>query len=143
MINDFPDVNLFEKRKADILDVAESLNTISFQVAELLRIKEELEKRLSAMLEHSDDCQKTYTEGKFKITITTGYNYTLDKEEYEVIKERIPVQFDAVRKRIAYDIDKRLLTQARTYADVNTLALIDSIITANPKKLNVKITSGC
>ena len=69
-------------REDYIKDTAKTLQQINYQVAELLRIKEELEQRLAATLEHGEEGQTTYVEGRYKIVVKTGFNYTLDKDEY-------------------------------------------------------------
>ena len=52
-----------------ILETASVLDRIAYEMAELARIKEELERRMMALLEHGDEGQKTYVEGKYKILV--------------------------------------------------------------------------
>jgi translation elongation factor EF-Ts len=125
-----------------ITETASTLNLVSFQIAELLRIKEELEARLSALLEHGDEGSKTYIHNEFKITVSTGYNYSLNKEEYEILASRLPACFDPVRKRVAYDLDKSIIRDAEKYASQDELALLAEFIEKKPKKLHVKIMAG-
>lgn len=125
-----------------IEDIAKSLNLCNYQIAELTRIKEELEKRLAAALEHGDEGQKTYVCGKYKLQLTTGWNYTLDKEEYGLMKGHIPKELDPVKERVAYDIDKKVIRENWKYASADDLVLLNKIISTNPKKLSVKIMAG-
>ncbi len=152
------DVNGFDKFelprcKEDVItDYVKALNKTNMQVAKLTRIKEELEKRISALFEHGDDSSRTYLTGKYKVTVTTGYNYSLNKEEYEVLSSLVPECFNPVNKRIAYDLNKKVLKQLTTYADddIRTLVFGKSVdgnidggfIKCSPKKLNVKISAG-
>ena len=129
-------------REDEIKENLQVLNMISYKMADLARIKEELEARVCALIEHGDDGSKTYTEGKFKVTITTGYNYTLNKEEYEVLGARLQEQFNPVRKRVAYDLDKNIIKDAEKYASASELALLAQLIQKKPKKLHIKICAG-
>lgn len=126
----------------ELNELLTTLNNINFQVAELLRIKEELESRVSILLEHGEDGSKTYTEGKWKVTVTTGWNYSLDKEEYEILGSRIPKCFDLVQQRIAFDLNKKAIKDAEKYASSEELELISRIISKKPKKLHVKVAAG-
>jgi|ERR1017187_775622 hypothetical protein len=133
-------------------DYLTALNKTNFQIAELCRIKEELEKRVSALFEHSDDLSRTYLAGKYKVTITTGYNYSLNKDEYEILSSLVPECFNPVNKRIAYDLNKKVLKQVSMYGDEKTKALVfgklvdgnidGGFIKSSPKKINVKIVAG-
>jgi hypothetical protein len=125
-----------------IIDVANTLNNVNFQIAELLRIKEELDARLNALLEHGDDGSKTYVVSKFKVTITSGYNYTLNKDEYELMGNRFPSCFNPVKKRVSYDLDKSIIKDCEKYGSAADLEIMSSVISKKPKKLHIKITAG-
>lgn len=129
-------------REDAIKDTAQTLETISYQVAELLRIKEELEARLAAMLEHGEDGQKSYYEGKFKIVVRSGYNYSLDKEKYEMLGRHLNSSVDPIQKVVKYEINKKVLREAYDHASDKELQILDEIITKKPAKLSVTITSG-
>lgn len=125
-----------------IKDAVTTLNLINYQMAELARIKEELESRLNILFEHGEEGQKTYTYDKWKITIKSGYNYSLNKDEYESIGARLPKQFNPVTERIAYDINKNIVRDAEKYASKDNLELLCQFISKKPSKLNIKITAG-
>ncbi len=126
-----------------IKDNVITLNLINHQLAELNKIKQEIESRLCALFEHNDEGSKTYIANKFKVTVTTGFNYSLDKDEYEVLANRVPVCFNPVRKRIAYDLDKQIIRDAEKYASADELDLLSQFIEKKPKKIHVKISVGC
>ncbi len=134
--------NIEVSHQDSIKDCVNTLNLINYQLAELMRIKEELEARLNALFEHGDEGQKTYVCDKFKVTIKSGYNYSLNKEEYESIGSRLPAQFNPVKQRIAYDLDKKIIRDAEKYASQEDMQVLSSIITKKPAKLNVKIAAG-
>lgn len=139
-INDFPEVPTELIKEEVAKETANTLNLVNYQIAELLRIKEELEKRLNAVLEHGDDGSKTYVVDKFKVTVTTGYNYTLNKDEYEVVGNQLQACFNPVRTRTAYDLDKKVIKDAEKYASKEELQLLSQIISKKAKKLHVKVS---
>lgn len=140
-MNDFPEADMVT-RSERIEETALTLHTISLQVAELTRIKEELEKRLNALLEHGDDCQKTYTYGRWKVTVKTGFNYSLNIDEYETLGHFLPKGFDPVRKVIKYDLNKNILKACDNYGSEDEKALMRKFVTAKPSKLNVTVKPG-
>jgi hypothetical protein len=129
-------------REQDIKESAQTLDMVNYEIAELSRIKEELEARLAALVEHGDDGQKTYTYGKYKITVSTGYIYGLDKEEYEANKNHIPDCFNPVKTKVVYEIDKRILKDIEKYGDEANIEQIYSFVSKKPKKLHVKVSAG-
>ena len=136
-------MNTIETNQQDIIiDTANTLNNVNFQIAELLRIKEELDARLNALLEHGDDGSKTYVVSKFKVTVTSGYNYTLNKDEYELMGNRFPSCFNPVKKRVSYDLDKSVIKDCEKYGSAADLEIMSSVISKKPKKLHIKITAG-
>lgn len=139
-VDEFPEV--LDAKQQQIIDTAATLERISYELAELLRIKEELDKRLSALLEQKEDGQKTYIEGKFKIVIKTGYNYSLDKEKYEMLSRHLNSSIDPVTRVTKYEINKKVLRESYLHASAKELEILDEIITKKPAKLSVTITAG-
>jgi len=129
-------------REDYIQDTAKTLNQINYQLAELTRMKEELEQRLSATLEHGEDGQKTYIEGRWKITVRTGFNYTLDKEKYEMLGRHLNSSIDPITRVTKYEINKKTLRDSYVHASEKELEIINEIISKKPAKLNITITSG-
>ena len=129
-------------KEDQLKDNVVTLNLINYQIAELCRIKEELESRVSALLEHCDDGSQTYVIDKYKVTVTTKYNYTLDKEEYEVMGDRIPARFNPVEKKTTYHLNKQIIRDAERYCSAEELELFNSMISKKPAKLHVSIKAG-
>ena len=129
-------------RNDELQDLISTLNSINYQVAELLRIKEELEPRVAKLLEHGDDGSKTYTAGRYKVTCKSGWIYSLNKEEYEINGARMPACFKVVKQRIAYDVDKNAIKDIEKYGNADDLNLLASFVSKKPSKLNIKITAG-
>lgn len=129
-------------RNEELKDILTTLTSVSYQIAELSRIKEELEKRVNALLEHSDDGSKTYVVGKFKVTVSSGYNYTLNKEEYEILASRLSPCFNPVKMKQSYELDKKIIRDCEAYGSKDDVLLLSEIISKKPKKLAVRISAG-
>lgn len=129
-------------KEDELKDNVSTLNLINYQIAELCRIKEELEARVSALLEHCDDGSQTYTIDKYKVTVTTKYNYSLDKDEYECMGGRLPARFNPVEKKTTYHLNKQIIRDAERYCSEEELELFNSMISKKPAKLHLKITAG-
>ncbi len=126
-----------------IKDSAITLNLVNYQIAELVRIKEELEARLSALLEHGpSDGQRTYTAEKYSITVKTGYNYSIDKEEYLIAKSHIQPCFNPVKEVTKLELDKSILRDVEKFGSKEDIKLTYSFITAKSAKLHIKIGSA-
>lgn len=138
-MNDFPEVDNKQER---IKELAMTLDGISYQVAELLRIKESLEAKLCTMWDHGDDGSKTYTVDRYKVTVKTGWIYTLNKEEFAVIGERLPKCFNPVKQRISFDLDKSIIRECEKYGSVDDLNLLSQLISKKPSKLSIKVSAA-
>ena len=144
--DDFPEVD----KAALIADYVKEIQRAVDYMADCKRIKEELEARIAALLEHTNDGQKTYYEAGYKLEIKASVNYSLDKEEYEALKEFIPVEFDPVRKSkkevITYNLDKSVIRNIHTYAEENLKKMLfekgdkkKALIEEKPRSLTINI----
>lgn len=129
-------------RDDELQDLISTLNSINFQIAELQRVKESLEPRVSGLLQHGDEGSKTYVCGKHKVTVKSGWIYTLNKDEYITMGARLPACFNPVTTRMSYDLNKSVIRDAEKYASSEELQLLATMISKKPAKLNVKITAG-
>lgn len=125
-----------------MIEYTKTLNMINFEIAELARIKEELEARLCALLQHGDDGSKSYIINKFKVTLKTGYNYTLNKEEYMIMGSRLPQCFNPVKQVMKYELDKSVIRDAEKYASPEELNLLAQVISKKPAKLHIAIKAA-
>ena len=137
--DEFPGISTAED---EINDNVSTLNTINYQIAELYRIKEELEKRVAALLQHGDDYSKTYLCNKFKVTVKTSYIYSLDKDEYEIMGSRLPSRFNPVTKKTSYHLDKQIIRDAERFCSEEELLLFTTMFSKKPAKLSVSIKAG-
>lgn len=125
-----------------MLDKVKILNLINYKIAELLQDKEQLESQLLAESGHGEEGSKTYQVGSFKMTVSTGFIYSLNKEEYEVMKSRIPKEFDPVKTKTSYEVNAKIMKDAEKYASADDLLLLSDIISKKSKKPHFKITAG-
>ncbi len=139
-MNDFPEIA--DNKQERIKELAMTLDGIGYQVAELLRIKESLEAKLCGLLEHGDDGSKSYTVDRYKVTVKTGWIYTLNKEEFAVIGERLPKCFNPVKQRVSYDLDKSIIRECEKYGSVDDLNLLAQLISKKPSKLSIKVSAA-
>jgi hypothetical protein len=146
MIDEFPEVDKYSA----IEDVIKDIERAKFYIADCTKVKNELEAHLAALLEHKEDGQKTYYEAGFEICIKASVNYSLDKEEYEIIKNRIPPEFDPIRKSkkevITYNLDKKVIKNIMTYGDDELKKLVFDahdgkrpLIEEKPRSLSISI----
>lgn len=122
-----------------VIDYAKTLELVNYEIAELSSIKEQIEKQLFSLINHPEDASKSYVFGKYKVTLSTGYNYSLNKDEYLIVGATIPKCFNPVKQKTAYELDKHVIREAERYASSEELALLAKIISKKPKKLHVKI----
>ena len=145
MIDEFPEVDKMDA----IGEVIKEIERAKFYIADCTKVKNELEAHLAALLEHGEG-QKTYYEAGFEICVKSLSNYSLDKEEYEILKTRIPVEFDPVRKSkkevITYNLDKKIIKNIMTYGDDELKKLVFDahdgkrpLIEEKPRTLSISI----
>lgn len=122
-----------------IKEIAGVLLQIDYQIADLTRVKEELENKLVNAIGHKEEGQKMYVYGKYKITVKTGVNYTLDKEEYEVLGGRLPIEINPVTLVTKYELNKKIIRDGYLYGCVDDIKILDTILKKKPSKLSVVI----
>jgi len=133
------DIDAEQVRQDCIVDKVKALELIGFQVAELLRIKEALEKQVCELIGHDKEGQQTYLFERYKVTCKTGVNYSLNKEEFEVVGKRLPACFNPVSVVQKYELNKKIIREAYLYGSAQDKKILDSIIVAKPAKLSVVI----
>jgi hypothetical protein len=127
-------------------DYMESLQTVNLQIAELRVLKEEIEKKIiegtgqaifdgNQVVAIDKNGSTTHKDGKYKATIRTEYLYSINKKEYESIKQKLTI--DPVDIINTYKVNKKKLLQAqRIEADKN---LISAFLSIGFSKPNVKV----
>jgi hypothetical protein len=97
---------------------------------------------MCALLEHSDEGQKTYIEGPFKVTVKTGWNYTLDKEKYEMLGRQLSSANDPVNKIVKFELNKKVIRDAYQSGNEHDINILNEILSKKPSKLSVTIGAG-
>jgi hypothetical protein len=131
---------MFQEDKEDYInDKVKALDFVNYQISELVDIKQKLEEEIIEGLSHAHEGSKSYVVGKYKVTIKTDFIYSLDKEEYSVLKGHVPAEFNPVKESVSYTIDKRIIKKAEDYASKDELMLLSKLISKKPAKPNVKV----
>ena len=122
-----------------IVDFIKTLEQVNYQIAELKRMKEEIESIIIKTLDHNLEGSKTYEVEKYAVTVKTEMIYTLDKENYLLLRDTLNPKFDPVVERVRYDVNKKVMRDAQEYASQDDLLLLAECISKKPAKPNVKI----
>jgi hypothetical protein len=120
-------------------DNVKALDFVNFQIAELIDIKQQLELKIIEGLHHDHEGSKTYEVGMHKVTVKTDFIYSLNKEEYQIYKYKIPTEFNPVKESVKYEVDKRIMKKCDDYASQDDMMILSNFITKKPAKANVKI----
>lgn len=123
-------------------EIIAELKELALEIAKLKKRKDELETNLAKLVGHGETGKKTYSFDDCKAEITSGWNYTVNKEEYEAKLSLISPEFDPIRKNIKYDISSAIIKKIEKYACHQQMMLISSIFSKSPKKIHVKIING-
>ena len=143
---DFPvDMNV------KINEYLRELDRINYQVAELLRIKGELEKLVleqTRRVEYDENGKITnimkegrhqHIIGKYKVKIKTDMICKVNKAEYEIIKNSLRDEFNPVRTSISYRVDNKVLNNVRLYGSIIDNETLDKFLSFDFAKPNVSL----
>ena len=143
---DFPvDMNV------KINEYLRELDRINYQVAELLRIKGELEKLVleqTRRVEYDENGKITnimkegrhqHIIGKYKVKIKTDMICKVNKAEYEIIKNSLRDEFNPVRTSISYRVDNKALNNVRLYGSIIDNEALDKFLSFDFAKPNVSL----
>ena len=122
-----------------IKDRACALAQVDYEIADLKRRQEILSEELREALNHIIVGTQSYTYGVYKITVKTGINYSINKEEYDVLSPRLPSMFNPVQVVSEYKLDKKKLLEARIYGSFEDIEILERIVVEKPAKLSVTI----
>lgn len=130
--------------KSDVAERVMMLSMINKQIAELNRIKLDVEARIVELVQHPNQGQKTYQVDTYKVQIRSGFNYTVNKKVYLDLREseQIPPDLNPVNAIVKYEVDKKMLHEIESRNDFCDLSLIKRFIVMTPKKTNISIQVG-
>ena len=146
---DFPETSDEDIRKNKIRESARALEYIKHSIAQWLVRKEEEENKLQELLEHDKayEGRKSYQCEEYVIRITTGWNWSVNEKEFNKIKNIIPPEFNPVREKIKYDINKPLANKLeidplfKAYFSYIEDGKSKSILSKKEMKMNVIVES--
>lgn len=116
---------------------ADRLKALEHRIAKLKLMKEALEQELIADIDHHYDGQKTYEVLDKSITIKTTYNYRVDKEKFEELKDRIPE--DVIRIETKYFPVKKHIKEIEEHGGKRLNLLLSEFLTKTEAKPSVKV----
>ena len=125
-----------------VKDLIDHIQQCNDDISSLSLAKQHSEHKLKDMLCHTKHGSHTHEFLDYKITITTGSNFTLDKNafyEYLTGHEKIDSKFDIVKQITKYDINPKAIKNLDMFGTNRDIALKDTFIKQNEKKLHVKI----
>ena len=117
----------------------DTLNQINEQIAELKHIKEQIEIRLSQAFGHPEEGRRTYVEGKYAICITSGWNYKLNKKEYELMKGQLNPEFNPVKEKISYYVSAPEYRKVEEFGSKKDIEWLSKLMPKEPAKIRVQI----
>jgi hypothetical protein len=128
-----------------------NLDRINYQVAELLRIKAEIEKLVIAetgrgefddagnLIRISREGRHQHLIGKYKVKIKTDLLYKVNKSEYEIVKSSLRDEFNPVKTSVSYRVDRKTLASIDLYGSAEDKKAIDKFISFDFAKPNVTL----
>ncbi len=137
-VDEFPEVDDSNVIKDTIM----FLEQLNYQIAELQRIKEAKEVKLRDLLEHNKEGAETYVCGRFKVTVTSGFNYSLDKRKYEEFSDLINPKFNPVQEVVKLELNKKIIRDCEQYGNADDLELLSMYVSKKEKKLHVSVKAA-
>ncbi len=120
-------------------ELIEGIKEANRKIELLSQSKAQLEAALAQELHHDIDGSKTYHTDGYKVTLTTGYNYQLDKTKYQELVNQLPDELNPVTEKISYEISPSAIKNIEKYGDPQMALLVGSFISKKPKKLYIRV----
>lgn len=116
---------------------ANRLKALEHRIAKLKLMKEALEQELITDIDHHHDGQITYEVLDNRITIKTTFNYRVDKEKFEELKDRIPEE--VIRVETKYTPVKKYIKEIEEHGGKRLNLLLSEFLTKTEAKPSVKV----
>lgn len=111
-----------------------NLELVTYQIAELARVKEELSHKIAIMFGHEQEGNKTYIFDAYAVEVKTPYSYSVDKINYEKLKEHLPQDKNPVRESVKYDLNKEKYRELMRSGDADVaMTLMEFVAVTKPK----------
>lgn len=122
-----------------MLEYIQELEALNRALAQLQVRKEELTHAIIESLGHEHEGQRSYECDIYKVEVRTPMIYSLNKVMYESGGVYLPDNFDPVRKKTAYEIDKRALSHAMQSSPESVRDALNMLIEKKPGKPSIQI----
>lgn len=130
-----------------------NLEMINYQLGDLKRIKEALEKKIltniglvkyegSKITSVAHDGAQTLIIDRYKLVIKTNKLYKIDKKDYESLVSNIPNSLNPVRKSFKYVIDRGKMEEIEQSGSKEEKELVASFVGFDYSKPSIIITSN-
>lgn len=138
---DFPEITEEDINSNKLRSQVRHLKFLKETIAQYLVEKEKLEEDIKKLVGHDSNHQGrvSYEVDEFNVRITTGWNWSFDKEEYELMEKHILECFNPVRVKTSYTLDDKVCRYIELYASKEEKEFLDKIFWKKPSKLNVVI----
>ena len=120
-----------------LISMLNELEKVEKLLAKYKRKKEILDESIIKAVGHDHNGQKSYEFLDKKVTIKTTFNYRIDKDVYEDIKNEVPG--DWVRVENKYTPIKKVLEEVELYGSSDDKLLMSEFITKTEAKPSVKV----
>ena len=120
-----------------LISMLNELEKVEKLLAKYKRKKEILDESIIKAVGHDHNGQKSYEFLDKKVTIKTTFNYRIDKDVYEDIKNEVPG--DWVRVENKYTPIKKVLEGVELYGSSDDKLLMSEFITKTEAKPSVKV----
>lgn len=125
----------------EIENLIELIDYYKFKIDEYEKMIKSCESKLQECFSHYTDGSKTYKYNNYKITLTTGFNYILDKDVYNRLNRNdlITLNYPIVKETMKYDLNKKAIRDCEEKGTEEEKKILRSFIHKSPKKLHVLI----
>ncbi len=113
------------------------LEKVNKQIAKLLLRKEELTDVVIGAFGHEHEGQKTYEYAEWRVEVKTPFVYSLNKKLYESGNVKLPDEFNPIKERKSYSVDKKLCDFYMDKAPKKVRDALVDLIDKKPGKANV------
>lgn len=127
-----------EELKA-IAKKASRLQSYESRIAKLKLEKEQLEQEIIDAIGHIYDGQTTYEVLDKKITVKTTFNYRVDKDAFENLRDQLPDNL--VKVETKYTPIKKFIKEVEESDDTELNLLLSEFLTKTESKPSVKVVA--
>lgn len=132
-------------------DLIEDLYRVDQQMADLKRLKEDLEQEVikltnrgefndgGELLKISQEGCEQIVVGAYKVKITTNYNYAINKEEYDAVSSQLAPEFNPVKTIVKYEVNKSIIRNIQKYGSEKENQLVQKFVEFKFSKPSVTI----